>query len=88
MILKTPEPGYLHLLASGELEERTRRVYELLRSCTVCPRRCGVNRLEDERGFCRTGLLPVIASYGPHFGEEPPLVGRGFQQSSKTLIFV
>jgi putative pyruvate formate lyase activating enzyme len=77
MILKTPEPGYLHLFATGELEERAARAYDLLRYCTVCPRRCGVNRLEDERGFCRTGLLPVVASYGPHFGEEPPLVRNG-----------
>ena len=77
MIPKIPEPGYLDLQASGDLEERACRAYDLLRSCTVCPRRCGVNRLEDERGFCRTGLLPVVSSYGPHFGEEPPLIGRG-----------
>ena len=77
MIPKKPEPGYLQLHATGELEERTFRAYDLLPSCTVCPRRCGVNRWEDERGFCRTGLLPVVASYGPHFGEESPLVGRG-----------
>jgi putative pyruvate formate lyase activating enzyme len=77
MIPKMPEPAYLHLHATGELEERAGRAYNLLRSCTVCPRRCGVNRLEDERGFCRTGLLPVISSSGPHFGEEAPLVGRG-----------
>lgn len=70
-------PAYLSLHASGELEERAARAEELLESCTVCPRRCGVNRLADERGFCRTGRLPVISSYGPHFGEEPPLVGRG-----------
>jgi putative pyruvate formate lyase activating enzyme len=74
---KTSGPAYLQLHATGELEERAGRAYDLLRSCTVCPRRCSVNRLEDERGFCRTGLLPVISSYGPHFGEEPPLVGRG-----------
>jgi putative pyruvate formate lyase activating enzyme len=77
MIPKKPEPGYLQLHATGELEDRVGRAYDLLRSCTVCPRRCGVNRLEDERGFCRTGLVPVISSYGPHFGEEPPLVGHG-----------
>jgi putative pyruvate formate lyase activating enzyme len=76
MIPKRRKPGYLQLHATGELEERVGRAYDLLPSCTVCPRRCGVNRLEDERGFCRTGLLPVVASYGPHFGEEPPLVGR------------
>jgi putative pyruvate formate lyase activating enzyme len=77
MIRKRPAPGYLQLHATGELEERISHAYDLLQSCTLCPRRCGVNRLEDERGFCRTGLLPVISSYGPHFGEEPPLVGRG-----------
>lgn len=77
MILEKTGPGYLNLHASGELEERAIRAYDLLQSCRICPRKCGVNRQKNERGFCRTGLLPVIASYGPHFGEEPPLVGRG-----------
>ena len=69
-------PSYRALDESGELAERIERAYTLLESCTLCPRRCRINRLNDERGFCRTGLLPVISSYGPHFGEEPPLVGR------------
>src|SRR5512136_1392379 len=77
MIPERSGPRYLQLHESGELKERAARACELLSSCTVCPRRCGVNRLKDERGFCRTGLLPVVASYGPHFGEEPPLVGQG-----------
>jgi putative pyruvate formate lyase activating enzyme len=68
-------PSYSSLNESGELEERVHRAYALLEHCTVCPHQCGINRLEDERGFCRTGLLPVISSFGPHFGEEPPLVG-------------
>ena len=68
--------GYVALNRSGELAELIERAYELLTSCTVCPRKCGINRIKDERGFCRTGLLPVISSSGPHFGEEPPLVGR------------
>jgi len=70
-------PAYLELHDAGELEERAARAYDVLRSCTVCPRRCRINRSEDSKGFCRTGLLPAISSYGPHFGEEPPLVGRG-----------
>jgi putative pyruvate formate lyase activating enzyme len=68
--------SYIALSESGELEERICRAYALLESCTVCPRKCRINRLDDERGFCRTGLLPVISSFGPHFGEEPPLVGH------------
>jgi putative pyruvate formate lyase activating enzyme len=69
-------PCYRVLAASGELKRRIERAYMLLESCTLCPRQCRVNRLKEERGFCRTGLLPVISSFGPHFGEEPPLVGR------------
>jgi putative pyruvate formate lyase activating enzyme len=69
-------PSYIALAESGRLADTIERAYALLESCTVCPRKCRINRLRDERGFCRTGLLPVISSYGPHFGEEPPLVGR------------
>jgi uncharacterized Fe-S radical SAM superfamily protein PflX len=69
-------PSYIALSESGELEERICQAYALLSSCTVCPRKCRINRLEDERGFCRTGILPVISSFGPHFGEETPLVGK------------
>ena len=75
--LKKTRTGISPAQGTGELKDRVGRAYDLLRSCTVCPRKCSVNRLADERGLCRTGLLPVVASYGPHFGEEPPLVGRG-----------
>lgn len=71
------KPGYLRLKETGELDRRTALAERLLSPCHVCPRRCGVNRLRGEQGFCRTTRLPVIASSGPHFGEEPPLVGRG-----------
>ncbi len=47
----------------------------LLANCRLCPRRCGVNRLANELGVCRTGRLARVASYSPHFGEEAPLVG-------------
>jgi len=35
-----------------------------------------VDRLSGEKGYCRTPREAVVASYGPHFGEEKPLVGR------------
>lgn len=46
-----------------------------MESCRLCPRRCGVNRLKDERGFCGTGRRARVASTSAHFGEESPLVG-------------
>jgi putative pyruvate formate lyase activating enzyme len=56
----------------------------LLRSCVLCPHLCRVDRLAGELGLCATGAEPAIASAGPHFGEEPPLVGRG---GSGTIFF-
>jgi putative pyruvate formate lyase activating enzyme len=69
-------PSYLALAGTGELEERIARACELLVSCTVCPRHCGVDRTRGDLGYCKGGLLPKVSSSGPHFGEEPPLVGR------------
>jgi putative pyruvate formate lyase activating enzyme len=68
-------PGYLDLLESGELERRVERLYALLASCTVCPRDCGNNRLENVLASCASGLHPVVSSYTAHFGEEPGLSG-------------
>ena len=36
-----------------------------------------MNRLENQKGYCRTGRLAALSSYGPHVGEEDPLVGAG-----------
>ncbi len=56
---------------------RLHRLGALLASCTLCPRTCGVDRTSGERGFCGAGACAVVASAGPHFGEESCLVGRG-----------
>jgi len=77
-------PSYLKLLESGELDERISTLYERLSPCRICPHECGVDRLKGEKGFCRVGNKPIIASYGPHFGEERPLVGQG---GSGTIFF-
>ena len=70
-------PGYLKLLREGKLRERVELLKEKLSRCDLCPHECGVNRLQGEKGFCRVLDKPVISSYGPHFGEERPLVGYG-----------
>jgi len=50
---------------------------DLYKSCNLCPKNCGVNRLAGEIGFCgETGELR-IGSAVIHKGEEPPLVGTG-----------
>ena len=71
------EPAYLGTYRRGVLRKRIGAAYSVLRSCRICARECGVNRLKGETGFCQTGKYPVISSYSPHFGEEDPLVGTG-----------
>jgi putative pyruvate formate lyase activating enzyme len=44
-------------------------------NCTICPRGCGVDRSAGEKGFCGAGAEALVAHYGPHFGEEPPISG-------------
>jgi len=52
--------------------------------CRVCPRHCGVDRLSGRTGKCRTGSDVVVASYNLHYGEEPPISGKG---GSGTIFF-
>jgi len=56
----------------------------VLGECCLCPRHCGVNRLAGESGKCRVTSQVAVSSYGPHFGEEAPLVGR---HGSGTIFF-
>lgn len=43
--------------------------------CTLCPRRCGVDRTTDARGFCGASAIAHVARAGLHHGEEPPISG-------------
>ena len=67
--------AYLQAYHHDLFPERIEKAFSLLEKCTVCPRACGIDRTRGEKGFCRAGRLPEISSYGPHFGEERPLVG-------------
>ena len=77
-------PGYLRLEETGELSRRIEALQAKLESCDICPHQCKVNRLEDEKGKCKTGRRATLSSFGPHFGEESPLVGRN---GSGTIFF-
>jgi len=76
--------SYLALHGSKELSRRAEAALARLASCDICPRQCAVNRLQDERDACGAGRLAQIASVGPHFGEEAPLVGA---RGSGTVFF-
>ena len=46
--------------------------------CELCPRRCGAARFGGgARGWCGAADAPRVFRWGPHFGEEPPLVEGG-----------
>ena len=54
----------------------TQRFVEKMQACRLCPRNCGVKRLQGELGYCRTGRELHIASITLHKGEEPVLSGQ------------
>ncbi len=78
------QPAYQRLAAAGKLDERIEQAQRLFDRCTLCPRRCGVNRRQGNKGYCRAPLQAVVSSHQAHFGEEVPLVGR---RGSGTIFF-
>ncbi|MBI5440348.1 MAG: radical SAM protein [Deltaproteobacteria bacterium] len=77
-------PSYLSLFEAGELARRARAASRRLEACDLCPRTCGKNRRAGERGACRSAERAVVASYGPHHGEEECLSGSC---GSGTIFF-
>jgi putative pyruvate formate lyase activating enzyme len=77
-------PAYLLMHKNGQLAVRASIAVSSLAECSVCPSCCGVNRTQGETGLCRIGAWARVASYGPHFGEEQPLVGSS---GSGTIFF-
>ena len=77
-------PGYVRLHQTGELHARAQQSFELLRSCSLCPRNCGVDRLAGERGYCQAGSAVKVSRFIIHIGEEPPISGTC---GSGTIFF-
>jgi putative pyruvate formate lyase activating enzyme len=78
------EPPYLELHRTGELQKRADELWKILLDCKLCPRLCGDNRLLGKEGECGSSSQLEISSFGPHYGEEKPLVGKG---GSGTVFF-
>lgn len=64
-------------LSEEDFTSKVDELWEILRSCSLCGWNCGVDRIEGQKGKCQAGLKLKISSTGPHYGEEPPLVGHG-----------
>lgn len=77
-------PSYLSLYASGELARRAEEATAGLSACTLCPRRCRVDRLAGKLGVCRSGAMARVASWNRHDWEEPPISGT---RGSGTIFF-
>jgi putative pyruvate formate lyase activating enzyme len=71
-------------LTSSELRRRADELRRLLSPCRLCPNVCEIDRLAGDVGRCGIGVTARVASWGPHFGEEAPLVGR---LGSGTVFF-
>jgi putative pyruvate formate lyase activating enzyme len=82
--MKRMEPGYRTSASLALLAGRAEALYGRLQSCTLCPRQCGVHRLEGEKGYCGVPAELVVSSVFAHCGEEAPLVGTG---GSGTIFF-
>lgn len=79
------EPGYVRLLATGELQARAGEARRHLRACDLCANRCGVDRLAVRVGaICRTYEQARVHAAFPHHGEEAVLRGTG---GSGTIFF-
>ncbi|MFH0849686.1 MAG: radical SAM protein [Candidatus Bathyarchaeota archaeon] len=66
---KPVEPSLLGL--------KTLIAHRMMESCGFCVRRCGVDRLRGEKGYCKAGRNFSLHSAFPHMGEEPELVPSG-----------
>jgi len=74
---------FRRILAAGEnppifqganlLDLKIELATRMMRSCEICEKRCGANRLAGELGYCRCAEARISSTF-LHMGEEPELV--------------
>ena len=72
-----PPPAMAYNPGVAEMPDNVVALREMISECSLCPRCCGVDRTAGRLGACGIGAEALVASAGPHFGEEPVLVGPG-----------
>jgi putative pyruvate formate lyase activating enzyme len=60
------------------------KLYLIMDNCAICPRKCGVNRNNGQKGLCRTADKIFVASSNVHTSEEPPISAKN---GSGTIFF-
>jgi len=78
--IKKALPRYLEVLEGKEkpkfklnnklLDKKIKASFEILKNCELCERKCGVDRIKGEKGFCKVGNKMWINSFFEHMGEE------------------
>lgn len=58
--------------------------YNEYEKCDLCPRKCGVNRNKDEKGFCNQTAQLKVGRASLHMWEEPCISGKN---GSGTVFF-
>ncbi len=61
-----------------------REIASYLQRCSLCGHSCGTDRSGGARGACEAGMLPKVARWLSHMGEEPCLIGS---EGSGTIFF-
>lgn len=83
-----PRPPVYLSLSEEQWDKKIQKARELGSPCLLCPRHCRALRFQPSEpptvGVCKTADRAIVSSVGPHFGEEPPLVGTG---GSGTIFF-
>jgi putative pyruvate formate lyase activating enzyme len=77
-------PFYLEAYHSGKLQKVVDETLDMLKCCSICPRKCRVNREVGRLGFCKAGFKAKVCSFMSHQGEEPPISGKN---GSGTIFF-
>jgi len=86
-------PNYLKILDKEEkprfkkidrrlLDKKIGDAYKILENCELCERKCHINRLRNELGWCKVGNKMQISSIFEHLGEEY------FFVPSLTIFFI